>query len=258
MQPAMQDDTDIGGRSPRFPVTRWSVLLAARSEDPAQRTRAFETIVSGYWKPVYKYIRIRWNKSNEDAKDLTQEFFARVIEKDFLANYDPAAARLRTFLRVCVDRFLSNQEKSARRLKRGGDAVMLPLEFESAEAELACGAHAATLSTPAAMEDYFEKEWLRHLFSLSLDALRLQLTADGKLIYFRLFERYDLEEEDAARPTYAQLAREFGVTATAVTNYLACARREFRRTVLEKLRDMSATENEFRREARAVLGIDPL
>jgi RNA polymerase sigma factor (sigma-70 family) len=255
----MHDDTKIGGPSPRFPATRWSVLLAARSEDAAERTRAFETIVAAYWKPVYKYIRIRGNKSNEDAKDLTQEFFARVIEKGFLDTYDPAKARLRTFLRVCVDGFLSNQEKAARRIKRGGDALVLSLDFEAAEGELARAGSSPlpAAASPAAIEEFFQQEWLRHLFSLSVEALRDELTARGKAAYFRLFERYDLAEENPGRPTYQQLAQEFSVATTDVTNFLAYARREFRRIVLEKLRGMTASEDEFRREARAVLGVEP-
>ena len=255
----MHDDTKIGGPSPKFPATRWSVLLCARSEDPAERSRAFETIVTAYWKPVYKYIRIRRNKSNEDAKDLTQEFFARVIEKGFLDTYDPSKARLRTFLRVCVDGFLSNQEKAARRIKRGGDALVLSLDFDAAEGELAKAGSSPLpeSASPAIMDEFFQQEWLRHLFSLSLDALRDELAARGKAVYFRLFERYDLEEETSARPTYAQLAQEFDVAATDVTNFLAYARREFRRIVLEKLRGMTASEEEFRREARAVLGVEP-
>ena len=113
----MREDTQIGGASGKFPATRWSAVLAARSDNPAERSRALETIVAAYWKPVYKYIRIRWGKSNEDAKDLTQEFFARVIEKGTLADFDPAKARLRTFLRVCADHFLSNDAKAAKRLR---------------------------------------------------------------------------------------------------------------------------------------------
>ncbi len=257
----MHDDTKIGGSSPQFPATRWSVLLAAHSEDAAERTRALETIVAAYWKPVYKYIRIRWNKSNEDAKDLTQEFFARVIEKGFLGSYDPAKARLRTFLRVCVDGFLSNQEKAARRIKRGGDALTVSLDFEGAEGELARTGSSPLPASPAMMDEYFQQEWLRHLFSICVEALRDELTARGKAVYFHLFERYDLDPDlgpdDPERPTYQQLAREFGVAASDVTNFLAYARREFRRIVLEKLRAITASDDEFRREARAVLGVEP-
>src|SRR2546425_10347823 len=86
----MSDDTQIGGPSGRFPPTRWSAIVAARGDDPAERTRAFETIVAAYWKPVYKYIRARWGKNNEAAKDLTQEFFARVMEKGLI---DPRQSR---------------------------------------------------------------------------------------------------------------------------------------------------------------------
>ena len=72
-------DTDIGGPDWRFPVTRRSVVLATASPDPAVRSQAFTAIIEAYWKPVYKYIRLRWGKDNEEAKDLTQEFFARLL-----------------------------------------------------------------------------------------------------------------------------------------------------------------------------------
>ncbi|MGA8072186.1 MAG: hypothetical protein WB995_01850, partial [Candidatus Acidiferrales bacterium] len=91
----MADDTNIGGGGGRFPPTRWSAVLAARSDDPAESARALDLLIGAYWKPVYKYIRIRWNKLSEEAKDLTQEFFTRVIEKGFLDRFDPARSRLR-------------------------------------------------------------------------------------------------------------------------------------------------------------------
>ena len=90
----MMEDTKIGGPSGKFPATRWSAVLAARSEDPAERSRALEAIAAAYWKPIYKYLRIRWGKSNEDAKDLTQDFFAKLIEKEYLEDFNPAKARL--------------------------------------------------------------------------------------------------------------------------------------------------------------------
>ena len=112
------------------------MIVAARSPEPEQRRRALDLLIAAYWKPVYKYIRLRWGKDIEEAKDLTQIFFFRLLEKDFLASYEPRRARLRTFLRMCVDRLIANEDKAARRLKRGGEIEFQPLDFESAEGEL--------------------------------------------------------------------------------------------------------------------------
>jgi RNA polymerase sigma factor (sigma-70 family) len=255
----MSDDTEIGGAGGKFPATRWSAVLAARSTDPAERKRALEAIVAAYWKPVYKYIRVRWGKSNEDAKDLTQEFFLRVIEKNDLADFDPGKARLRTFLRVCADHFVSNEAKAARRQKRGGGALHVPLDFETAEAELARAKPLLPAgASPESIEEYFEREFLRSLFALSVESLRQFCESNGKKTHFRLFEIYvvtDLEEGES-RPTYGRLASRFGIAETDVTNYLTYARREFRRILLEKLREMTVSEEEFRREARTLLGVE--
>ena len=261
------DDSNFGGTAGgQFPATRWSAVLAARSDDPAERSRALDLLIRAYWKPVYKYIRMRWNKPREDAQDLTQEFFARVIEKGFFDRYDPAKARLRTFVRVCVDGTVANEAKAAGRLKRGGDAVHLSLDFDSAETELGrAGASFVDrdkpglreIASPDSMEEFFEKEWVRSLFSLAVETLRGECERRGKQIDFRLFEIYDLEDSGGGRASYDDLARDFGIAVTDVTNYLSFARREFRRIALEKLREMCATEEEFRREARAIFGIDP-
>src|SRR5262249_11721770 len=83
-----------------FPQTRPSVILAAQSTDPRERDWAVDAIASAYWRPIYKYLRVRWRVDREDARDFTQEFFTRLLEKDFLDAYDPAKGRLRTFLRT--------------------------------------------------------------------------------------------------------------------------------------------------------------
>lgn len=248
----MTDDTRIGGPNTRFPATHWSAILAARSPDPAERERALETVATAYWKPVYKYIRLRWNKSNEEAKDLTQGFFAQLIARDFLARYDPEKARLRTYLRICVDGFVSNEDKAAHRQKRGSNFPHVPLDFDAAEKEVA---HAEPVA-PEGIEEFFEKEWVRSAFEVALERLRNEFNASGKTVQFQVFERYDLDDEGERALSYGQLAREFHIAVTDVTNYLAFARREFRRFALEALREMTATEEEFRREARTLLGVE--
>ena len=254
----MTEDTKIGGASAKFPATRWSAVLAARSSDPAERSRALEAIVAAYWKPIYKYLRIRWGKSNEDGKDLTQDFFAKVLEKEFLDDFDPSKARLRTFLRVCADRFVANDAKSARRIKRGGGMQRLSLDFDAAESELE-GAQPVLekIASPESLDDFLQKEFIRNLFGISVETLRKECESRGKQIHFRLFEIYDLEGENNREHCYANLAKEFGLAPTDVTNYLAYARREFRRIALERLREMTGSEEEYRSEARFLLGVVP-
>jgi RNA polymerase sigma factor (sigma-70 family) len=237
-----------------FPATRHSIVAAAGSADPEVRRRAFETLVSAYWKPVYKYLRLKWQASEADAEDLTQGFFARAFEKGFFDRFDPARARFRTYLRTCLDGYVANERQAARRLKRGGASELLPLDFKTAEGEL----RHHDVPDPLDMEEYFHREWVRSLFAQVVERLREQCAASGRSTHFALFERYDLEGPDAGeKRTYADLGAEFGLPTTQVTNFLFAVRREFRGLVLETLRDLSASDEEFRAEARDVLGIDP-
>jgi RNA polymerase sigma factor (sigma-70 family) len=235
-----------------FPSTRHSVISAARSADAEIRARGLEALARAYWRPVYKYVRLRWRASPEDAQDLTQEFFARALEKETFARYDATKARFRTFLRLCLDGFVANERKAARRLKRGGGLPLLSLDFAGAEGELG-GQEGSDRIDP---EEYFRREWVRTLFALAVDALRDRCTATGKSVHFALFERYDLDGAAASPPTYAQLAQEYDLPITQVTNHLAFARREFRRLVLDTLRELSGSDDEFRAEARELLGVD--
>src|SRR5262249_40546998 len=145
-----------GPQGDAFPLTRHSVIAAAQSADPRERACALDVITASYWRPVYKYVRMRWRLKREDAEDFTQDFFARLLEKELLDSWEPAKGRLRTFLRTCVDRQFMNQLRDARRQKRGSAAVHVSLDFDEAEHELAA---ASTTESP---EDYFEKEWVRN------------------------------------------------------------------------------------------------
>ncbi len=236
-----------------FPVTRHSVILAASSADPEARRQAFSSIVEAYWKAVYKYARLRWHAAADEAEDLTQAFFARAFEKSFFTSYDPGKARFRTFLRACLDGFVANERKAAQRLKRGGGVRLVPLDFKSAEGEL----RQHDLAVPPDMDEFFDREWARSIFGLAVDRLRAHYTHGGREKYFLVFERYDLEASASGeRLTYSDLARELGLRPTDVTNYLAAARRQFRAFVLERLRELTATDEEFSDEAKRLLGVD--
>lgn len=249
----MSIDTSIGGGKTKFPATRLSAVILTHSANEQERTRAFSILIATYWKPIYKYVRIKWRKGNEDAKDLTQGFFARALEKGYFDTYDPAKARFRTFLRLCVDGYVANENKAAGRIKRGGEATILSLDFEGAEQEL-LGEHAAA---EASMDSFFDQEWVRSLFTLAVEHLAADLAGKGKQKHFELFLRYDIQAQGAEEKlTYDQLAQEFSLSVTDVTNYLAVARREFRTIVLDQLQSLTATEEEFRSEAKALLGVD--
>src|SRR6266404_3574415 len=236
----------------RFPSTRRSVVFAARSEDAGERRQGFEALVAAYWKPVYKFIRLKWGCSAADAEDLTQGFFARAIEKQFFRGYEAEKGSFRTYLRTCLEGYISNERKSAARLKRGGDSQLLSLDFASAEGEL----QEHPPAPGASPEECFHREWVRSLFALALDDLSALCDSRGKPDQFRMFMRYDLEPEDNA--SYATLARDMGLPVTTVTNQLAWARREFRRLLLERLREVTGGENEFRSDAKLLLGGGPL
>ena len=241
----------IGEAPAGFPATRHSILAAVHSDDSAERSRGLDAITAAYWKPVYKYLRLRWNLSSADAQDLTQEFFVRLIEKDFLGSYDPGKGRLRTFLRICADNLFLKQSRDARRAKRGGEGYNLHLDFDAAEQELA----RCAVSGSDKIDEYFEKEWVRSLFTLALGRFRDKCAGAGKIVQVQLFERYDLADDEGSKLSYAQLASEFELSLSDVTNYLASARRQFRQCVLDQLREMTASEEEFQSEARTLLGV---
>ena len=248
----MTHDTDTGGPGGgRFPATRHSAVLAAQSADLIERERGLAILLETYWRPSYKYLRMRFGESNEDAKDLTQSFFTRALEKDFFDGYDPEKGSFRTYLRTCLDRFVANEKKAAGRAKRSPGAPLLPLDFEGAEGELS----RQEPPDPSSMEQFFHDEWVRSLFALSVDRLREECERRGKDLPYRLFERYELDRDPDEKLTYERLAEEFQIPATQVTNFLAFARREFRRIVLERLREITATDREVREEARSLLGV---
>lgn len=240
-----------------FPETRWSVIDAVKSGEPVERSRALDILFTAYWKPVYKYVRLRWNRPAEDAQDLTQGFFAQTLERELLARYDPAKSRLRTYLRLCVDSFVINEEKAARRQKRGGGAAHVAFDFQAAEGELAAATiDADSIPSPESLEEFFEKEWIRSLFALAVEDLRNFCAQHDRDLAFRLFEDYDLSGD--ADTSYQKLAGQYSIPVTDVTNALAWARREFRRIALERLRQLCGSDEEFHREARAVFGADAL
>jgi RNA polymerase sigma factor (sigma-70 family) len=236
-----------------FPPTRLSVVERTRSDDADTRRLAFASMIEAYWKPVYKYLRLKWRLDPDAAADLTQEFFATTLEKDVLGRFDPARARFRTYLRLCVDGFAANVRKAEGRLKRGGGVTTVPLDFKTAEGEI--GGHEPAV--PSDVDELFYQEWVRTLFQHAVDDLRAWAASSGRSPMFEVFRRYDLAESPDDRPTYSAIAQELGLPSSTVTNHLAAARRQFRTLVLARLRDLTTSDEEYEAEARRLLGSVP-
>jgi RNA polymerase sigma factor (sigma-70 family) len=228
-------DTAIGGHRDRFPSTRLSLIETAGAGETLQN-QALEQVMALYWKPVYKYIRLKWNKDNEEAKDLTQSFFAGALERGFFKRFDPGQASFRTYLRMALDHFAANEHAAAKRQKRGGGVVFTDLDLECRASD--------------SPEDFFLREWQRQLFEIAVDDLRSHCESTGKQLQFRIFEEYDLADPD--RPAYSELAQRHGIAVTSINNYLAWARRTLRTLVAERLRGVTSGDRELRDEMRAV------
>lgn len=236
-----------------FPTTRHSIIEAVASPDPQVRQLALETIIAAYWRPAFLHLRLKWGHDRASAEDLTQEFFARTLEGGFFDRYDAGRGRFRTFLRTALDHLAANQRRDQVRHKRGGGVVHLSLDFDQAEQEISAG-----LVGGGDPDAQFHQEWIRSLFSMAVEALQAHCVTHGYQQRFALFQRCDLAPmQNDERPSYKDLAQEFGLPVTQVTNHLAWARREFRRLVLERLRLLCGSEAEYRAEARELFGVDP-
>lgn len=226
-----------------FPLTSPSAVFGLRSDDPGQRRRSLELVANAYWRPSYKYLRTRFSMAPAQAEDAVQGFFERVIDDELLADYDPAKARFRTYLRRCLDHHAIDQHRRHTAARRGGRTIAV--DFGDAERELVAG----STGTP---DEVFDREWVRQLMALAVERVLARLEQRNKPIHAELFRRFHLGDDP---PHYDDVAIELEVKVTDVTNWLHTARREFRRVALELLRELTASEEDFVSEAQAVFGI---
>lgn len=226
-----------------FPDTRVSIVEGLTSTDGALRARAVDLVVRAYRGPVIAVLRRQWSLDLPDAEDLAHDFLAHALERDWLARYDAAKGRFRTFLRACLHAYASTANEAAHRLKRGGHLRAVPLE------------DAPALAADSDVDRLFEREWVKSVMTLSLDRLRDECRQVGRDLTFDVFLAHDVEGADAEfPPRYADVAARFGLPVTQVANYLHWARARFRGHVLDTLRSLTASDAEFRDEARALLG----
>ncbi|MDP6959401.1 MAG: sigma-70 family RNA polymerase sigma factor [Planctomycetota bacterium] len=238
MQPG-DPATQIGGRG-AFPSTLWTMVLQAGDPDAPNARPHLERLCEMYWKPVYWLVRLRWNKSNELAKDLTQEFFARMVEKDVLQSVAPDRGRFRSFIRAALENFMRNYTRDQNRQKRGGKLVHISIDREDESIfELP--------SSAESIETTFNRLWAQSLMQDSLQTLRDQYVGVGKESLFKIFEEYSFVEENP--PTYRDLAVKYSVTEDSVRGALRRIRSDLRNLlrdrVLQSLTDPDDLEGEM-------------
>ncbi len=217
-----------------------------RSDDSTVRERATELVARAYREPIISVLQHRWALGREDAEDLTHDFFHHALSKEWLQRFDPSRGRFRSFLRSCLFAYASTAHEAGARLKRGGGSHQVSLSD--------IGADAAT--TPD-VDALFDREWARAVLELSLEALQRECEREGRGQALEVFLARDVEGADLeSPPSYQDLADRFAISPSQVTNYLNWARRRFRHHVLETLRSLTGTDEEFREEARSLLGVD--
>jgi RNA polymerase sigma-70 factor (ECF subfamily) len=212
------DTTWLPAARADFSATAWSCILLRRDATPQERQAHLEELARRYWKPIYAYIKARWHKSNDDAKDLTQQFFLWMLDTEFLSKVREGRGRFRNFVKTAVERFVMGEHDAQRALKRGGDRAHVSLDFIQH-----VGVEPPAGTTP---EQVLDDQWRRAAIDEALGRLRAYYAAEGKEIQYRIFEDFYFAPEPG--PDYPELAARHGVSATDVANWLARARSRFR------------------------------
>jgi len=229
--------------------TSWSVIRQAHDHRSSEYADALQKLIRIYWKPVYCFIRYSWRRGNEDAKDLTQEFFARIVlQNELVRKFIPERGSFRAFLKASVTNFMNNEIRSAGRKKRGGDVNILALEtldFDPREL-----VRAPREGDP---EKAFDEAWRTLVLQRSLERLEERLRQEGKEIYFEVFRRYELDPEQQKGASYKTLGETLGLSMDAVKNYLTRAREAFRDAVTSIVAEYVDNEEDLFREIDAML-----
>jgi RNA polymerase sigma factor (sigma-70 family) len=222
----MQASSQQPARSVAFVTTHWSVVLSARDKASPQSAVALEKLCRAYWYPLYAHVR--WlGHSPHDAEDLTQEFFARLLEKNYLEAAEKERGRFRTFLLMALKRFLANEWDRARAQKRGGGQAPVPLDFELAEQRYQAEAE----EFPA--DRMYERRWALALLAQTLARLRAEFEEAGKVAeYERLKGFLTVGKQE---PPYAAVAAELGTSQSALRVAVHRLRKRFREVFREEI-----------------------
>jgi RNA polymerase sigma-70 factor (ECF subfamily) len=226
----------------RFATTRWSVVLAAGRRSTERSRDALAELCANYWYPLYGFVRAQ-GYSAHDAQDLTQEFFARLIERNTVGEADRTRGRFRTFLIASLKHFLANERDRARAKKRGGGRLVLSIDFDAGESRLS--REPACDATP---ERIFERRWALALLETVLALLREEFQSAGKGQLFERLKGTLTASHDAGG--YAAIAAELGMAEGAVKVAVHRLRRRFRELLRDEIAQTVADPADVDQEIR--------
>ncbi|MEM9382930.1 MAG: sigma-70 family RNA polymerase sigma factor, partial [Planctomycetota bacterium] len=224
---AANGDSMLGGDA-RFVTTRWSVVLGAAGPPEEDPGGALEVLCRTYWPAVYAYLR-RHGHAREDARDLTQAFFARLVEGDWLARADSERGSFRAFLVTILRRFVANEAEREAALRRGGGAVRLPFAMDLGAEDGADGTALRGVPEPADGDDpeaAFERAWVRALLDRVLESLRAEYAGSGQADRFDHLEPHLVPGDEP--PPFDEMAAALGLAVSSCRVAVFRARRRYR------------------------------
>jgi RNA polymerase sigma factor (sigma-70 family) len=232
-----------------FATTHWSVVLAAKRSEQSGAAAALETLCATYWPPLYAYIR-RDGCDKTEAQDLTQEFFARLLAKDYLQRLHHQEGKFRSFLLAYLKNFLSEQRRKAGAQKRGGGQVILSLDASAGEEGYLL--EPVDELTP---DQVFERRWAQAVMQTALARLREEYAGRGQDALFQRLQDYQPREPGGQ--SYAQVGDELAMTEAAVKSAVQRMRQRHRELLREEIAQTVTCPEEVEEELRhfrALLG----
>ena len=223
-----------------FTTTHWSVVLSARNRKSPESEGALAALCETYWFPLYAYVR-RSGHTSHDAQDLTQAFFARLLEKDFLRDVDHRRGKFRSFLLAALKHFLSHERERARAKKRGGGRVPFSLDFEDAE-----NRYRLEPEDPTTPERLYQRRWALTLLDRVVQRLEDEHARAGKAETFAGLKEF-LTAGRESRP-YRRVAEELGITEGAIKVAVHRLRRRYRELLKEEIAQTVADPAEIEEE----------
>jgi RNA polymerase sigma factor (sigma-70 family) len=223
-----QNSTLSAGNNDSFKTTHWSVVLSAGDQESPQARAALATLCRTYWYTLYVFVR-RQGQSPEDAQDLVQGFFAKAIEKNFVAAAEPEKGRFRSFLLLALKRYMANEWDHANREKRGGGNEIISLDGQNTEMR-----YKAEPADEMSPEKAFERQWALTMLQQVLDRLRTEFSASGKM---RLFEELKVFLSGEKGGPYAEIGAKLGMTESAIKVNVHRLRQRYRELLRLEIAD---------------------